>query len=866
MVSMKKESSLFKTLCTIIATTALALSVAVGAVVGRMMKDSLGDTQQNQGGKDGQATKSIQKVEKTDTLGLIDEYTIYYTDGTTSKFIVTNGSDGQPGAQGFPGADGHTPEIKIGDNGNWVIDGFDTGVRAAAQQGQDGITPHIGDNGNWFIGETDTGVAAEGHNGEDAPMPLIGSNGNWWVGGSDTGVPASGVPGEAGISPHIGDNGNWWIGEQDTGVKAQNTSNIGRGVPSNTEGSLGDTYINVETGDMYQKTEDGWEKTTNTGFVMPHIGDNGNWYLGDTNTGARALADYPYTNVGHGNPTTEGYYCNKISCYIDLDTFDFYAPITMGDDGDIFVNTDDGWAYLKKGGNWIKDDYLTNGNILSGTVDPSDSDDGNMYINTVTGDVFTKSNDTWRVQENLYNFFTRLNYYFTLFGGNAYGVEEQLKNITITDDVVIHKGQFEGCKYIESITFKGDITEIGDSAFKGCTSLKTVTMPNSVTSIGDKAFMDCTSLENVVLSSNLDTIGEYAFSGCESIAKIVIPDDVTSIGNFAFNGCNSLQSMITPFAYQGDPEDYTTSVPFCVLFNEDYTVPTSLKKVIITKGTYIGPEAFAECIDVEEIVLPATITKIYHSAFMYCVSLKNINIPDSVTSIGSGCFDHCSSLTYISIPNAITVIPNAAFSECTSLRYVNAPSVTRFDEGAFSGCVSLSEIYLPTDFSMTFGRHAFYNCRALEYMEMNNGTIGGYAFAGSGIQSIVFKGSEVTVDYYAFNNCHYLSSFCVMNKNATVSIGHNAFRNCITLEEIVITEHTSVEYAAFKNCHSLSTVYFTGNDAAAWDSLKATFQDGNEVLTNPSSSLEILYYRESAPGSNTSDYWHYNDGRPERYY
>ena len=51
----------------------------------------------------------------------------------------------------------------IGANGNWYIDGTDTGVKA---RGENGITPHIGVNGNWFIGETDTGVKAEGKDGE----------------------------------------------------------------------------------------------------------------------------------------------------------------------------------------------------------------------------------------------------------------------------------------------------------------------------------------------------------------------------------------------------------------------------------------------------------------------------------------------------------------------------------------------------------------------------------------------------------------------------------------------------------------------------------------------------------------------------
>ena len=39
-------------------------------------------------------TVSIQSIEKTNTVGLVDYYTITYTDGTTSGFTVTNGKDG----------------------------------------------------------------------------------------------------------------------------------------------------------------------------------------------------------------------------------------------------------------------------------------------------------------------------------------------------------------------------------------------------------------------------------------------------------------------------------------------------------------------------------------------------------------------------------------------------------------------------------------------------------------------------------------------------------------------------------------------------------------------------------------------------
>jgi uncharacterized protein (TIGR02145 family) len=57
---------------------------------------------------------------------------------------------------------------KIGENGNWWIDGVDTGVKA---RGKDALTPTIGTNGNWWIDNKDTGVKAQG---KDGITPVIG--------------------------------------------------------------------------------------------------------------------------------------------------------------------------------------------------------------------------------------------------------------------------------------------------------------------------------------------------------------------------------------------------------------------------------------------------------------------------------------------------------------------------------------------------------------------------------------------------------------------------------------------------------------------------------------------------------------------
>lgn len=59
-------------------------------------------------GTNGTDGRGIVSVEKTGTAGLVDTYTITYTDGTTATFTVTNGKDGDPGK---PGQDGVSPTV-----------------------------------------------------------------------------------------------------------------------------------------------------------------------------------------------------------------------------------------------------------------------------------------------------------------------------------------------------------------------------------------------------------------------------------------------------------------------------------------------------------------------------------------------------------------------------------------------------------------------------------------------------------------------------------------------------------------------------------------------------------------------------------
>ena len=73
------------------------------------------------------------------------------------------------GIQGPPGKNGYTPTI--GENGNWYINEYDTGISA---KGKDGFSPYINpETGNWVDANGDTGIPATGTDGGSIPAKEI---------------------------------------------------------------------------------------------------------------------------------------------------------------------------------------------------------------------------------------------------------------------------------------------------------------------------------------------------------------------------------------------------------------------------------------------------------------------------------------------------------------------------------------------------------------------------------------------------------------------------------------------------------------------------------------------------------------------
>ena len=94
-------------------------------------------------GDPGDTGNGIASITKTSATGLVDTYTITYTDGTTTTFTVTNGADGQAGQDGQDGADGYSPSASVsksGDTATVTITDKNGTTTATITDGQDGCS------------------------------------------------------------------------------------------------------------------------------------------------------------------------------------------------------------------------------------------------------------------------------------------------------------------------------------------------------------------------------------------------------------------------------------------------------------------------------------------------------------------------------------------------------------------------------------------------------------------------------------------------------------------------------------------------------------------------------------------------------
>ena len=332
------------------------------------------------------------------------------------------------------------------------------------------------------------------------------------------------------------------------------------------------------------------------------------------------------------------------------------------------------------------------------------------------------------------------------------------------------------------------------------------------------------------------------FEDPESVKSMTIPQTVKSINANIFNKMPNLWEI------QLDSNNQDFTLIDGVLYNKEADkllyCPRGVNRCKIPETLkYIPDNAFANCENLDSIIIPSTITSIGDNAFANCESLNSINIPQTVTSIGKGVFRGCTklevikvepgninyvgiegilynrnlseilaiplaSVTEYTVPITVKEIPDSAFYGCESLTSIRLhDGMANINPYAFGKCSSLINVSIPSSI-ISIGKYAFRDCNSLTSLNIPNSVtdIGQGAFYGcSALTDVVIPSSITSVADETFMECSSLTSI-VLPKTLT-SIGNYAFRKCISIMHIDIPSCVSyLGRYVFEGCSSLTHV------------------------------------------------------------
>ena len=396
---------------------------------------------------------------------------------------------------------------------------------------------------------------------------------------------------------------------------------------------------------------------------------------------------------------------------------------------------------------------------------------------------------------------------------------------------------YEGEVYVgRAIKIPQGVVTIATYAFGAKTADRStraniVYLPNTVTTIETSAFANCASLIKLVFQGDKDsydlTIKTEAFINCSALVDLVLPENLTVIEKYAFAGTMSLstvylnanresvqyaaQAFGTKTYYLYDSVCYVREVHLGANFPEinfnDVFGINNLKRV------YVAENSVHYSIDADGVVFDYNVSRV---KFFPKDKLTEYALPNTVTVIERYIFKDADLLEKITLPNSLEQIGASAFEECDKLvqvEFVGGGTASLYiGDNAFYNCRQLDNLNI-NDRVTYIGENAFYDCANLKSLsfDVRSGspkalTIGRLAFANTDVTGdITLPRGLTTIANMAFLNCYNLTNVTLPTTVSKIGTYKN-IRVYDVNRGVNTTKSVLTDISVFTNCTSLQNI------------------------------------------------------------
>lgn len=258
----------------------------------------------------------------------------------------------------------------------------------------------------------------------------------------------------------------------------------------------------------------------------------------------------------------------------------------------------------------------------------------------------------------------------------------------------------------ESITYKNKrypVTKIGPKSFMLCHEVNEIFIPNSVTTIADKAFCMNAGITNIHIGSNVKEIGLDAFSQIGLSNLDLDPANkyfVLEGGVFYSADHKRAITLVSPRGTSVQPDLHLHDDVETI--DNGFATGRRLNTIHFgNKIKSIGDEAFryafSESLNQPDLILPDGIEHIGWGAFADCIRIDNLHLPDSLTRLEPFSFSYVSP-EFIHMPKNLKVICDNAL-DCNAggvFRNIVLPEgLDSLGEFAIT-CISADSLIIPS--------------------------------------------------------------------------------------------------------------------------------------------------------------------------